>query len=116
MDPLQLALTNLGPDEADVEAADAPASSEAGPVGVTEAAVAGSMVPTTEAPEASAAASAPQLLPSVGDIFGDSCTWSTSAGGGGGAVEWASGASLDRGGCRCSACIPWSESLSLFEW
>ena len=39
MDPLQLALTNLGPDEADVEAADAPASSEAGPVGVTEAAV-----------------------------------------------------------------------------
>ena len=122
VDPLQLAFTNLEPEEAAVAPASVP--SEAGPVGVTEEAVAaaGSMGPT-EAPEASAA-STPQLLPRVGDTFGDSCTWSTNAGGDdsgdGGAAERASGASLDRG-CR-SAWPPWSKSLSLslslggFEW
>ena len=101
MDPLQLAFANLEPDEAAAaaEAAVAPSSvpSGEGPVGATEAAAAAGAMGPTDAPDASAA-STPQLLPRVGDIFGE---WSTNDGGGcgGGAAVRFSGVSLDRG-CR----------------
>ena len=125
VDPLQLAFANLEPDAVPAVVAVAPASGppEEGPGGPTEAVAAPASRDPTEVPEASAA-SAPQLLPRVGDTFGD---WSTNAGGddggggndccGGGAVERFSGLSLGRGSRP-----PWlhaSKSLSLgggFGW
>lgn len=112
VDPLQLAFANLEPDEAAAEAADAPASAPSveAPGGATEAAAAGS-IEATDAPEASAA-SAPQLLPRVGDVFGDCSTNAVGGCGcGGGSAERASRVSLDRK--SGPPWLPLSGSLSL---
>ena len=111
MDPLQLAFANLEPDEAAAEVAEAARSapSEEAPGGATEAAAAGSME-ATDAPEASAA-SAPQLLPRVGDVFGDYSTTAVGGCGGGGTAE--RGSRVSSGRKSRPPWLPLSGSLSL---